>query len=124
MTYRNKDSSVPDQVFIDKILAKDRPSIARAISIAEAGGDSATSLSNAIHAHIGRAYRVGITGPPGAGKSTITTQLAKYARQQGASVAIVAVDPSSPLTNGATECAWMKSKMMMRSLFAVWRHGV
>jgi LAO/AO transport system kinase len=58
-------------------------------------------LLSAIHGRIGRARRIGITGPPGAGKSTITTRLTALYREAGLSVGVVAVDPTSPFTGGA-----------------------
>src|SRR5215212_6852860 len=59
------------------------------------------SLLGALHPRVGRARRVGVTGPPGAGKSTLTTALAALFRTQGLTVAVVAVDPTSPFTGGA-----------------------
>jgi len=71
----------------------------RLLTLAE-NGDLAAALAALEHPP-GRAHRVGITGPPGAGKSTLTGALIKYWRDQGKSVAVVAVDPSSPRTGGA-----------------------
>ena len=75
--------------------------LARAISIVENQRAGFDTLLGALHPRIGRARRLGITGPPGAGKSTVTTQLAKHYRDAGLTVGIVAVDPTSPFTGGA-----------------------
>ena len=89
------------QQFIVRLFDRDRVTVARAISIVEAGGDAARRLLDAIHSRTGNAYRVGMTGPPGAGKSTLTAGLTRALRQAGHSVAIIAVDPTSPFTSGA-----------------------
>ena len=67
----------------------------------ERGDPAAAAVMQAIDAHTGRAYVLGITGPPGAGKSTIVDQLTRLLRQQGPRVGIVAVDPTSPFSGGA-----------------------
>ena len=90
-----------DEQFIAGLLDRDRATVARAISIVEAGGDTARELLNRLLPHTGNAYRVGITGPPGAGKSTLAGELARLMRQSGHTIAIVAVDPTSPFTSGA-----------------------
>ena len=89
------------QQFIARLLDRDRVTVARAISVVEAGGDAAHQLLDGIHPRTGRAYRVGITGPPGAGKSTLAGEVARTLRQSGHTIAIVAVDPTSPFTSGA-----------------------
>ena len=87
--------------FKSDLLGKDRASIAKAISMVESGSGAAGELLNRIYPRTGNAYRVGITGPPGAGKSTLTSELTRALRQAGHSVAIIAVDPTSPFTSGA-----------------------
>ncbi len=76
-------------------------SLARAISLVENQRPGFERLLAAIHSSTGRAHRIGITGPPGAGKSTITQSLVRHYRAQGRTVAVVAVDPTSPFTGGA-----------------------
>ena len=78
-----------------------RAALARAISIVENHRDGFDALLAVLHPRLGRARRVGITGPPGAGKSTITTALVEALRLEGLTVAVVAVDPTSPFTGGA-----------------------
>lgn len=84
-----------------KILEGDRRAMARAISAVEDGDPEGRELLKRLFAKTGRAFVIGITGAPGAGKSTLVERLAKAYRARGQSVGIVAVDPTSPFTGGA-----------------------
>jgi LAO/AO transport system kinase len=90
----------PDQL-IQRTLAGERVPLARAISWVENEHPHAVTLLDACFARAGRAHRIGVTGPPGAGKSTLVTKLALGYRARGLTVAIVAVDPTSPFSGGA-----------------------
>jgi LAO/AO transport system kinase len=85
----------------DDLLSGNRRALARGISIVETGGAPARELLRAVYAHTGRAHIVGITGSPGAGKSTLVNALALHWRQAGRTIGIIAVDPTSPFTGGA-----------------------
>lgn len=75
--------------------------MARLISLIENGFPEATSALKVLYPFTGRAFIVGITGPPGSGKSTLTDQLTQEFRRHGRTIGIVAVDPTSPFTGGA-----------------------
>ncbi|MHB8670128.1 MAG: methylmalonyl Co-A mutase-associated GTPase MeaB [Acidimicrobiales bacterium] len=86
---------------LDAALKGDRAAIARLITLVEEGGETAREVARAIYPHTGRAHTIGITGAPGAGKSTLTDRLITTARATGAQVGVLAVDPSSPFSGGA-----------------------
>src|SRR5260370_735194 len=85
----------------DRVTAGDPRAVARAISTVEDGTQGASDLLKEIFPHTGRGLVIGITGPPGAGKSSLVDKLALFYRQKDERVGIVCVDPSSPFSGGA-----------------------
>jgi LAO/AO transport system kinase len=85
----------------DRVLAGDPRAIARAISLIEDETPLAADVVRAIFPSTGRAYLIGVTGPPGAGKSTLVDRLTSEVRTHGHTVGVIAVDPTSPFTGGA-----------------------
>jgi LAO/AO transport system kinase len=86
---------------IDDFVAGKKPALARAVSVVENHREGFDDLLAALHPRIGRARRIGITGPPGAGKSTLTAAVVAAYRNTGLTVGVIAVDPTSPFTGGA-----------------------
>ena len=86
---------------IERLRAGDLRALARAVSLVEDGGAVAAELLAACRESHGSALRVGVTGPPGAGKSTLVDQMARSLSSEGQRVGVIAVDPSSPYTGGA-----------------------
>ncbi|HET7599703.1 MAG TPA: methylmalonyl Co-A mutase-associated GTPase MeaB [Gemmatimonadales bacterium] len=91
---------IADRLLTD-LLAGQTAAVARAISVVENGRPGFERLLAGVHPHLGRARRIGLTGPPGAGKSTLAERLVAAYRARGLTVAVVAVDPTSPFTGGA-----------------------
>ena len=85
----------------DRLLAGEQRALSRVISMLERGDSAAVDVMREVDSRTGHAYTLGITGPPGAGKSTIVDQLTRHLRGQGQRVGIVAVDPTSPFSGGA-----------------------
>jgi LAO/AO transport system kinase len=94
-----RDLPVPE--LFDAARAGDRASIARLLSLIERGGPDGREVGRLSYAGAGDAYTVGLTGAPGAGKSTLTSAIIGHLRGQGTEVAVLAIDPSSPFTGGA-----------------------
>jgi LAO/AO transport system kinase len=88
-------------VLAERLLKGDRLALSRMISALEVARDDARQAMRCLYARTGRAHVVGVTGPPGSGKSTLTTRLAIEYRGRGRTVGIVAVDPTSPYSGGA-----------------------
>jgi LAO/AO transport system kinase len=85
----------------EAVRAGDRRALARAISLVENADPLAYDLVRDIYPETGGAYAIGVTGPPGVGKSSLISALVRHVRERGQSVGVVSVDPSSPFTQGA-----------------------
>ena len=93
--------SAPEAPLAERVLAGDPRAIARAISLIENEDQQAVALVHAIFGRTGRAYIVGVTGPPGAGKSTLVDRMTADMRGRGHTVGVLTVDPTSPFSGGA-----------------------
>ena len=85
----------------DGVRAGDRRALARAITLVENSDPLAYEVVRDLYPETGRAYAVGVTGPPGVGKSSLISALVRHVREQDRSVGVISVDPSSPFTQGA-----------------------
>jgi LAO/AO transport system kinase len=88
------------QAIADMLKGQER-SLARLMTLVERDGPEVAEIMKAIYPHLGKAYRVGITGPPGAGKSTLVDRLTAILRSRGLTVGLICADPSSPFSGGA-----------------------
>lgn len=100
-TMTNECMKATDQHFLQEFDRGSRRALARLISTVENNGALSDELRDRLYQRTGQAFRIGITGPPGAGKSTLVNQLTKTYRGAGKTVGVIAVDPTSPFTGGA-----------------------
>jgi LAO/AO transport system kinase len=89
------------RILVERMLGGDRLALARLITLVENRNAAVPDIMRAVHARAQRGYAVGVTGPPGAGKSTVVDRVTAVLRGEGQTVGIIAVDPSSPFTGGA-----------------------
>ena len=94
-------SADPIAALVDRLRQGDTRALARALTLVENDAPEAAAILSACFPHTGRALRIGITGAPGAGKSTLVDRLARAFREAGKTVGVLAVDPTSPFTGGA-----------------------
>lgn len=94
-------TAIPIDELASRSLAGDRRATGRLLTLAERGGEAADEVAALTQPQVGEAHVIGITGAPGAGKSTLVAQLVEHLANDGATPAVLAVDPSSPLTGGA-----------------------
>ena len=92
---------MPTQPIVERLLAGDRRALARVVTLIESNAPETRSILAQLHSYGGHAHIVGLTGSPGAGKSTLVMQLGRELRRRGKRIGVVAVDPSSPFTGGA-----------------------
>jgi LAO/AO transport system kinase len=115
---------------VDRMLAGDRVALARLMTLVENRAPELPTLMSRVYARSGRAHVVGVTGPPGAGKSTLTDRITAALRAGDKRVGIVAVDPSSPFTGGAVlgdrirmQGHFLDAGVFIRSLATRGSHG-
>ncbi len=89
------------KTLLERLFAGDAAAAARLITVVENGAPEADAIMEGVAPRVGRAFRVGVTGPPGVGKSTLVDCMTKLYRERGLTVGVVAVDPSSPFSGGA-----------------------
>src|SRR5712664_3698381 len=125
-----RGSGVSEQLLIDRMLGGDRVALARLMTLVENRAPGLPALMSRLHPHTGRAHVIGITGPPGAGKSTLTDRVTARLRAAGHRVGIIAVDPTSPFRGGAVlgdrirmQAHFLDPGVFIRSLASRGSHG-
>lgn len=94
-------AQVLNMELVERLLEKDKRACARLITLVENDAPDAKQALKELYPHTGGAYIIGVTGPPGAGKSSLVDKLTQHYREQDKTVGVIAVDPSSPFTGGA-----------------------
>lgn len=115
---------------VERMLAGEQRALARLMSRVEQDSTDVPAIMKHIYPRLGKAYCIGITGAPGAGKSTVTDKLTAHARQQGKTVGILAVDPTSPFSGGAVlgdrirmQQHYLDAEVFIRSMATRGSHG-
>lgn len=115
---------------VNRMLAGNQRSLARLISRVEQDRADVPAIMQRLYPQLGKAFCIGITGPPGAGKSTVTDKLTAHVRQLGMTVGIIAVDPTSPFSGGAVlgdrirmQQHYLDDGVFIRSMATRGRHG-
>jgi GTPase len=115
---------------VTRMLAGERSALAKLMTLVENQDAATATVMSLIHSRCGRAYTIGLTGPPGAGKSTLVDRLVGQLRERGHSVGILAIDPSSPFSGGAVlgdrirmQSHFLDEQVFIRSLSTRGSHG-